>query len=144
MPLEATDAPAVVTPLPTRAKLALAAEILLTYTRARARLARGGFREAVGGLRAVAPAKPAPPHPVPEGRRLGSAVVRTLRLLPTDSRCLMRSLVLTRLLARRGIPATLVIGVRKDDEFAAHAWVEYEGTPLLDPGDPNYARLVEL
>ena len=37
------------------------------------------------------------------GRRLGHAVARTLRVLPADSRCLMQSLVLTRLLARRGI-----------------------------------------
>jgi hypothetical protein len=144
MPLEATDAPPAVTPLKTRAKLALATEIVLAYVRARVRLARGDFRTAVGGLRAVTPSRPAPAHPVPEGRRLGGAVVRTLRLLPTDSRCLMRSLVLTRLLARRGIPSTLVIGVRRPGEFAAHAWVEHEGVPLLDPGDPGYARLVEL
>ena len=133
-----------VTPLKLRAKLALAAEILRAYIRARARLGRGDFRQAVEALRAVAPSKPAPHHPLPEGRRLGAAVVRTLRLLPTDSRCLMRSLVLTQLLARRGVPSTVVIGVRKDDEFAAHAWVEYDGAALLDPGDPGYSRLVEL
>jgi hypothetical protein len=131
-------------PLSRRAKAVLATEIVVAYARVRARLARGNFRDAVGGLRAVAPSKPAPGDPVRAGRRLGRAVVRTLRILPTDSRCLMRSLVLTRLLARRDVPSTLVIGVRKDDELAAHAWVEHEGVPLLDPGDPGYTRLVEL
>jgi hypothetical protein len=83
-------------------------------------------------------------EPAVQGRRLGYAVVRTLRLLPTDSRCLMRSLVLTRLLARRGIAGTLVIGVRTGERFEAHAWVEHSGTPLLDPGDATFRRLVEL
>ena len=41
--------------------------------------------------------------------RLGRAVTRTLPLLPSDSRCLMRSLVLTSVLARRGLPSTVVI-----------------------------------
>ena len=74
--------------------------------------------------------------------RLGRAVVKTLRLLPTDSRCLIRSLVLSRILSRRAIPHTLVIGVRNDPEFMAHAWVEHEGYPVLPAG--NYTRLTEL
>jgi hypothetical protein len=74
--------------------------------------------------------------------RLGRAVVKTLRLLPTDSRCLIRSLVLSRILTRRSIPHTLVIGVRKEPEFIAHAWVEHEGFPVLPAGE--YTRLTEL
>ena len=74
--------------------------------------------------------------------RLGRAVVKTLRLLPTDSRCLIRSLVLSRILTRRAIPHTLVIGVRNEPEFMAHAWVEHEGYPVLPAGD--YTRLTEL
>jgi Transglutaminase-like superfamily len=35
------------------------------------------------------------------------------------------------LLGRRGIPSRVVIGVRTSPEFAAHAWVEQEGLPLL-------------
>jgi hypothetical protein len=56
----------------------------------------------------------------------------------------VRSLVLTRLLAARGIEATLVIGARTDPEFLAHAWVEHHGEPVLSPGDGTFARLVEL
>jgi hypothetical protein len=75
-------------------------------------------------------------------RRLGKVVGKTLGVLPTDSRCLIRSLVLVRLLARRSIPSTLVIGVRKSSEFEAHAWVEHDGEPILPPGE--YTRLTEL
>jgi hypothetical protein len=76
--------------------------------------------------------------------RLGYVVSSILRLLPTDSRCLMRSLVLTRLLARRGVPSTLIIGVSAAPEFAAHAWVELAGRPLLFSYGPAFSRLVEL
>jgi hypothetical protein len=76
--------------------------------------------------------------------RLGYVVSSVLRLLPTDSRCLMRSLVLTRLLARRGVPSTLIIGVSAAPEFAAHAWVEHAGRPLLPSYGPMFSRLVEL
>ena len=79
-----------------------------------------------------------------EAHRLGRAVGRTLRLLPGDTRCLARSLVLTRLLARRGIPAKLVIGARADPDFLAHAWVECAGHAVLPAGDGSYGRLVEL
>ncbi len=78
------------------------------------------------------------------GVRLGRAAGRTLSLLPADSRCLARSLVLLALLARRHIEAQLVIGARQGPEFGAHAWIELEGVPLNDPGGPEYERLVEI
>lgn len=79
-----------------------------------------------------------------EAIRLGAAVTRLLTNVPGDTRCLARSLVMTRLLARRGIQAKLVIGARTDPEFLAHAWVEHDGNPVLDPGDSSFGRLVEL
>jgi hypothetical protein len=48
------------------------------------------------------------------------------------------------MLARRGIPAKLVIGARSAPDFLAHAWVEHAGAPVLDPGDGSFGRLVEL
>lgn len=75
-------------------------------------------------------------------RRLGKVVGKVLAVLPTDSRCLIRSLVLTRILSRRAIPCTIVIGVRKESEFEAHAWVEHEGEPVLPAGP--YTRLMEM
>jgi hypothetical protein len=81
-----------------------------------------------------------------QAARFGSAVARTLDLLPTDSSCLTRSVVLARLLSRRGIEWSLVIGVSSSegDSFIAHAWVERCGTPLLDPGPDDLTRLVQL
>ena len=65
------------------------------------------------------------------GRRLARPVRRTLDPLPWDSRCLMRSLVLLRMLARRGVVCELVIGVKPGEKFEAHASIEHEGHPLL-------------
>lgn len=76
--------------------------------------------------------------------RLGNAVGRTLRILPTDSRCLVQSLVLSRLLSARGISSTLVIGAHSRPEFAAHAWVEHEGHPVLPQQGFQDSRLLEL
>jgi hypothetical protein len=52
---------------------------------------------------------------------------------PLRPNCLERSLVLWWLLRRRGLPAELRIGARKEDSrFEAHAWVELEGQVLND------------
>ena len=52
---------------------------------------------------------------------------------PYRATCLRQSLALWWLLRRRGIPAELRIGVRKDDgELQAHAWVEHDGQALND------------
>jgi len=128
-----------------RARLAL--EILAAYLRARRALRRAPIASVMSTLRAQparAPIAGAGERTLWEARRLGYAVARTLALVPGDTRCLVRSLVLTRLLARRGIPAKLVIGARAAPEFLAHAWVEYEGDPVLSPGDGSFGRLVEL
>jgi hypothetical protein len=124
----------------------LAYEIVVAYRQARRELRRAPIATAVAALRSESP----PPQAAPaaaalaEARRLGWAVARTLRLMPGDTRCLARSLVLTRLLARRGIPAKLVIGAQAAPDFLAHAWVECDGQPVLSPGDRSLGRLVEL
>jgi Transglutaminase-like superfamily len=136
-------------PLSPLGKLWLAAEIVFTYPRVRWLLWRRDLPAVVATLRRF-------PNPDGEsggesgndyrrrGRQLGRAASRTLRLLPADSRCLARSLVLLALLARRRIAAQLVIAARQGPDFAAHAWVELEGVPLLDPGPRDYERLVEI
>jgi hypothetical protein len=133
-------------PLARATKLALGVEILAAYGRVRWMLWRGDLVTTLKRLRAEneGPASRALHHDDLSGQRLGNAVVRTLRVLPTDSRCLMRSLVLSSLLARREIDSSLVIGVRSDPSFAAHAWVEKDGQALLPDGDEHYLRLVEL
>lgn len=132
-------------PLRPAERLRLASEILAAYVRARRELRRAPIQAVVAALRADRPIdRTATSDEVFEARRLGRAVSRLLRLLPGDTRCLARSLVLTRLLARRWIPARLVIGACADPEFLAHAWVECDGQPVLPPGDESFGRLVEL
>lgn len=130
-------------PLAWRAKLALAAEIVVAYVQARRLLRSSGLRETLVALRANAVPPRAGVEPR-EARRLGRAVVRTLSLIPADTRCLMRSLVLTRLLARRGIESRLLIAVRPGESFAAHAWVEHDGVALLPGRTPSFEELVAL
>ena len=151
MSSRARATPRTAQPLPATAKLTLAVEIVITYVRARWLLRRRGLPGALAVLRRV-------PVVGEEGDvaatrlagvRLGRAVTRTLRLVPADSRCLMRSLVLTGLLARRGIESSLVIGVRPEGEFGAHAWVEHDGRPLLPSGatpggEATFERLVAV
>src|SRR5205085_8891121 len=112
---------------------------------ARRALRRGPIDSAVASLRSIAePTRAGGAVSLEEARQLGRAVARTLSLIPGDTRCMSRSLVLTRLLARRGIPAKLVIGARAAPDFLAHAWVECDGQPVLSPGDGSFGRLVEL
>jgi hypothetical protein len=125
----------------------LVAEILVAYGPARLRLHRRRLPDLVAASRSMR-RRPLPALSEPEATRvaarLGRAVTRTLALLPTDSRCLVSSFVLSRLLERRGIDARLVVAVCPEPEFAAHAWVEHRGRPLLRSGGPGYQRLVEL
>lgn len=123
----------------------LAAEILAAYLRAWRELRRAPITTVVERLRAgEEPVRAEGPPALEEARRLGRAVVRALTLVPGDTRCLRRSLVLMQLLARRGISARLVIGTRTSPDFLAHAWIEHDGEPVLSPGDGSFGRLVEL
>ncbi len=123
----------------------LAAEILAAYLRAWRELRRAPITTVVERLRAgEEPVRTEGLPALEEARRLGRAVVRALTLVPGDTRCLRRSLVLMQLLARRGISAQLVIGTRTSPDFLAHAWIEHDGEPVLSPGDGSFGRLVEL
>ena len=126
-------------------KAALGAEILRAYLQVRWRLWRTDLPRTLAAVRAAhSEATPQGRSSLVLGKRLGQAVGRTLRVLPTDARCLMQSLVLTRLLADRGIESTLVIGVVVEPEFAAHAWVESGDVPLLPTSGSAYARLFHM
>jgi hypothetical protein len=63
--------------------------------------------------------------------RLERAVRLASRIVPCAS-CLTQALALNHLLSNEGHASTVLIGVRKDEgRFAAHAWVEWSGGPLL-------------
>jgi hypothetical protein len=128
-------------PLRASDRVALALEIVVAYVQAR-RAIRRDLREALRILRASSDGVgPEPADALAVGRRLGRAVRRTLSMLPVDSRCLMTSLVLTRLLAARGIDSQLVISVSPGEKFGAHAWIEHDGAALLPPEASEEARL---
>jgi hypothetical protein len=137
-------------PLSPAERVRLAAEIVAAYLQTRRALRRAPIASVTVTLRSQGSQRSAsrtsitPENALAEARRLGRAVARTLRLVPGDTRCLVRSLVLTRLLARRGISAKLVIGARAAPDFLAHAWVEHNGDPVISPGDGSFGRLVEL
>jgi len=67
--------------------------------------------------------------------RLGRLTRIAGRYVPTNGSCLRQSLLVWWLLRRREAPAELRIGVRKQDGFSAHAWVEVDGQPVNDAGD---------
>lgn len=115
----------------------LLAEVLAVYARAWVLVRRRALPDALAALRAGGAGAPAQ-----NPRRLARAVTRTLKALPTDSRCLVESATLVGMLARRGVDSTLVLGVRPGEEFAAHAWVEIGGRTLLPQRD--FERLAEM
>lgn len=123
-------------------RLRLAQEIVSTYVEVRRLMRSADIATVVDTLRAGATDR----HEAVDARRLGKRlrrpVRRTLDPLPWDSRCLMRSLVLLRMLARRGVVCHLVIGVSPGSVFEAHAWIEHDGRPLLPTLD--FAPLTTL
>ena len=132
-------------PLPLRPKVRVALEIAVTFVVVRWRMRRQGDVEKLTGvLRPGPPETIVDPDTVRRAKRLGNLVVKMMRILPGDTRCLARSLVLIRLLVRRGIAARLVIGVHPGPMFGAHAWVELGGEPLMVPIERGGQRLLEV
>lgn len=134
-------------PLSRLQKARLATEVVRSYARVRWLMRRTDLRSALRDLR-EAPGAQSPPagdDRLQAGDRLGRAVDGTLPRLPVDASCLLKSLTLSRMLARRGIDSVLVIGVdAPGEDFGAHAWVEVDGRALLQPGGEKYPRLVDL
>ncbi len=70
-----------------------------------------------------------------QAQLLANLSTATARRFLLRTNCLEQSLVIWFLLRRRGIPATLRFGGRKEhDRFAAHAWVEWQNIVLNDEG----------
>jgi hypothetical protein len=124
-------------------RLRLVAEVLVTYVVVRRQVRKHDLPRAVTALREERrPRHLAVVHREP--RVLAVAAERVVARIPGDSRCLMRSLVVLAMLARRGVDARLVLAARPTPEFAAHAWVERNGDPLLPTRGFGDARLAEL
>lgn len=82
----------------------------------------------------------------PNGNALGAITdaVRTASVLRLRRvKCLQRSVVLTRLLRRHGVPASLVIGCHIPP-LKAHAWVEVGDEVVIeDRDDLKYFRVLD-
>jgi hypothetical protein len=68
---------------------------------------------------------------------IASGVTFVARLTPFRSRCLARSITIWWLCRRRGHDVDVLIGVAapENKRLPAHAWAEYQGTPLNDSAD---------
>ncbi len=73
------------------------------------------------------------PSSADDCREIAAAFVRAARYLSSDDQCLVRGISMTRMLARRGVAASLVFGVTMP--FAAHSWVQVGDTVLTDTLD---------
>lgn len=129
-------------------KVRLGAEIVVAYGLVRRRIRALALPELLAVLR-----RGVTDRGLPAGRaaaehltavRLARAVMQVLPRLPGDTRCLTQSLVLTALLSRRGIGSKLLIAVAPGRTFAAHAWVEHGGVPVLPAEHPGFGELAEL
>ena len=125
------------------ARAALAAEVLVTYALVRWHVGRQDLPTAVAALRARPRRRP-PRARDRDERGLAASAERVVAKLPGDSRCLMRSLVVLTMLARRGIDSRLVLAARPEPTFGAHAWVERGGEPLLPTRGFADARVTDL
>jgi Transglutaminase-like superfamily len=126
-----------------RDRASLVGEVLVTYAMVRWQVRRHDLPAAVAVLRSRRERARRGPLDRDE-RRLAGAAVRVLATIPGDSRCLMRSLVVLTMLARRGVDVRLVLAARPSPTFAAHAWVERNGDPLLPTRGFGDVRLAEL
>ena len=68
--------------------------------------------------------------------QLARLVAAAARWGPYRGSCMVRSLTLQWLLKRHGLEGRLRLGVRKaGNRLEAHAWIEHEGKPLIDPAN---------
>lgn len=104
-------------------------ECALLIAAVKVRLRFRGLEETLRWIRRARRAPNAETHRPDElVRTADTAVARAAAFYPGRAQCLERSLVLWHVLLRRGIHATLCVGVHTDP-FKAHAWVEYHDHP---------------
>lgn len=97
-------------------------------------LRAAGFARTIRVVRSVAACGSRPPVGLDEVQRVAGRVATVAAFFPARALCLEQSLALYCVLRRRGISATLRLGVHPAP-FAAHAWVEYGGVPINEDAD---------
>ena len=125
--------------LPRHDKVRLALRVWGAYVRVRHGLRHTDLPSAVADL--GAPRRSTRRYPT---ANLSRAVDRALSPLPGDPTCLVRSLVLFRLLREQGDEAEVVIGLpERPTTQEAHAWVELGGRDVgPPPGRSGHQQMV--
>jgi len=127
--------------------LALEFEISLLLVAIRSALRLLPFRTVYRAALRVGPAGPSTgiDHHSWQGQ-VTRAIDRIGRGLLGDSACLTQALVALILFRRRGLPAELRMGVKKDDNgtLQAHAWLETQGAVVLGGTDVSLACYAPL
>lgn len=90
-------------------------------------------------LLTVRPRNPSPQIDEDEVVTAVDAVLRIDRFVFTPV-CWKRAALLHHFLGLRGCTTTIAFGLRQDrnDGLMGHAWLERNGTPILEPDEPNY------
>ncbi|MGA1052030.1 MAG: lasso peptide biosynthesis B2 protein [Ilumatobacteraceae bacterium] len=70
-------------------------------------------------------------HDLRRARRIGGIVTRVARTLPWKPTCLRQSLATRAMLTRRGIDATIHLGIADVATMDAHAWVTVDGWTVV-------------
>ena len=60
------------------------------------------------------------------------------------STCLTKALTAQILLEQYGYESTLKVGVFRDEEFEAHAWVEHEGEVVMGASEKEYVPILDI
>ncbi|MCB9103886.1 MAG: lasso peptide biosynthesis B2 protein [Anaerolineales bacterium] len=95
-----------------------------------------GLRRTQAGLARFSRPGAPPAQPIPDAQRLAYLVRTAAAHGLYRATCLPQALAVWWLLRRQGLTGELRIGVRKAaGQFAAHAWVEYQGLVLNDRPD---------
>jgi hypothetical protein len=100
------------------------------------------FRSLPAALQLLSPsAREEPARPADDEEIAGAVqAVLGMNFFVFRQICWKRAALLHRFLALRGLPTTIVFGLRKEpaDELKGHAWLEANGKPIMESEAPNY------
>ena len=127
-------------------RLAALAEAALALAAARLALAVLPIRWLVPSASRPDPSGPDPGPPDPRARLVAWAIERGAVRLPWRSRCLVRALAGRWMLARRGVPSVLCLGVaREGGVVTAHAWLLVAGRAVCGGREaPGYTPIAAI
>lgn len=140
---EAAEVPSASSPAPCRPPRYPRLYAYQCLVRAAWKLRRGGFAAAYGWAQSSVCRAAAPPNALPAAIAAFHRAEQLVLSRRGLDDCLPRSLALFVFLHRCGFQVRHRIGVRRYP-FAAHAWVEYGATVLLDPAAAEDAGFVPL